>query len=147
MDRWDERFGAAVALEGDRAIIGAQFAASNPTVTSNAVERGAAYVFEYRRDVDGDGETDRVGLGAERPVPGLVALSGGLAVVGAWAKDAARGAAYVCPVGTASDFSSPAEDEIVQFGDPYTVRFTAPSIIAIDLYLVARSQSSNGARV
>ncbi len=91
---FDDRFGHAVALEGDRALVGA-YAKNAPDN-----DTGAAYLFERQPDntwqqvaqlvaPDGD-ELDWFGY--------AVALSGNRAVVGAWRDDDqgdASGAAYV----------------------------------------------------
>jgi hypothetical protein len=87
------RFGASVALDGDRALIGAWGAALGGT------SRGAAYVFE--RDAAGWNQTARLvaaDAADDKFFGRSVALQGDLAVVGA-SGDATdgpfRGAAYV----------------------------------------------------
>ena len=94
-DRWDERFGASVALAGDYAVVGAWSARLDPSQTSNAVERGATYVFAF----DGTWRETRK-ITASDWAPGdrfgfAVALDGEVVFVGAWAKDATAGAVYV----------------------------------------------------
>src|SRR5262245_13065477 len=83
-----DRFGWSVALDGDRALVGAAYARDS--------QRGAAYVFvksggrwvEEQKLVASDGATnDQFGWS--------VALAGDRAVIGAYGRDAGRGAAYV----------------------------------------------------
>jgi FG-GAP repeat len=83
----NQGFGAAVALDGDTAIVGAQAAESY---------RGAAYVFVRSAGV----WTQQQALVAADGAPGdqfgaAVAVGGDTAIVGASGNDGSRGAAYV----------------------------------------------------
>ncbi len=102
-DRWDERFGGSVALSGDHAVVGAQYARVDPTDTSGPVERGAAYLFAY----DGTWrETAKLTASDWTPndrFGSAVAIGGEAALVGAWAKNSARGAAYIYGIAVEED--------------------------------------------
>ncbi len=87
-------FGSAVAISGDRVVIGAPYSGGGNSETG----QGAAYVFEY----SGSSWVQQAKLTASDGVPGgffgfgkTVAISGDTIVVGAHEVDSYTGAAYV----------------------------------------------------
>jgi hypothetical protein len=86
----EDRFGWAVALSGDTAIVGA---------FANNGNKGAAYVFQQNHGgADSWGEVKKLTAsdGAANDVFGFsVALSGDLTIIGAYGVESFKGAAYV----------------------------------------------------
>lgn len=143
IDRRDDRFGVSVALSGDEALIGATFA------PSAADETGAAYQFAF----DGTSWTELAKLTAsdgarDDRYGNAVSLSVGAAIVGAWGDDGGTGSAtlYGTPeVEPSLAVTAPTGTDVLAPGEPFTIRFEAPDATNVDLFLVARSQSSSGA--
>ena len=142
-DRWDERFGGAVALDGDVAVVGAQFARVDPTDTTSPAERGAAYAFAFvdgawretaKRTASDWATNDRFGS--------AVALSGGIALVGAWARAAGAGAAYALEIPAAPRIvvtSQQTAGELIAVGDTLVIRWESQSVPAVSISASVRT--------
>ncbi|MEM1054556.1 MAG: T9SS type A sorting domain-containing protein [Bacteroidota bacterium] len=71
----------------------------------------------------------------------------GTTVTGRASRTAGEEVAYRASIEPVFEIVAPALDEIVRPGETYTVRFTAPMISTVDLYLVTNSREADGDRI
>ena len=145
-DRWDERFGGSVALSGDQAVVGAQYARVDPTDTSGPVERGAAYLFAYDGTWRETAKLTASDWTSNDRFGSAVAIGGEAALIGAWAKSSARGAAYVYGVGTVEPLAvtfPQTRDTLLAVGETYDITWEAPGIGQVTLTAAIRTAPSD----
>lgn len=93
-----DHFGLAVAIEGDRALVGAR------RDDDNGMDSGSAYLFERQGGAWGQTAKLLASDGAPFDHYGrAVALEGGIALIGAYQVDSMAGAAYLHAIGAAPD--------------------------------------------